>query len=1373
MKNTDYLEILKNIESGIADLLLHDQMKLKLHMRRIENHAHTNLPIERMVERLQLSFEYALERKNRRNRDNLTVSYPVNLPIYEKICDIKNLISENQIIIVCGTTGSGKTTQLPKILLDSGYGIKGRIGCTQPRRLAASGMGRRVAKEMLCSYGRQVGCKVRFADDTSDETIIKFMTDGILLAETMHDKFLYQYDAIIIDEAHERSLNIDFILGYLKNLLPKRPDLKIIISSATLDAEGFSKFFDNAPVIQIEGRAYPVEDCFLAPVDDEEELSSHILRALKWISELDNKGDTLVFLPGEREIRDAADLLSGQKWNNTEILPLFGRLSMGEQQKVFKSGSRRRIILATNVAETSITIPGIHYVIDSGLVRLSRYNPRTHVQALQIEQVSQASAKQRRGRCGRIADGICVYLYNKDTLDDAPQYTDPEICRTSLAGVILQMEMLGLPSIDAFPFIDPPQNVLVREGYNTLFEIGALDKNKISESNQIFGLDRKYQTKLDHSSSCNKNRLAYKLTNEGKDISAFPIDPHLAKMICQANREKILPEILVIVSFLSIRDPRERPALKQAAADEAHKQWFDERSDYVSILKLWNFIQKEKAAGASNSYIKKICKQNFINFMRLREWFNLYQDLFETVSNLKWKYEGRKNDIRVFDKIVIRPINKVDGFGEEYELLHKCILSGFPRNIGIKGEDAEKARAQLHTDSTNRDKKQYREKEYLEPNIYIGTKNSKFNIFPGSNLFKESPKWVMTFALVETSKLYARMNAEISPEWLEQIVPGLCRFVYKDIHWDRQRGFVSATETVIFAGLIINSGRCIHYGRVNSEKAREIFIRDAMVSGNINTWGKWLKIHRNMLDKIRTLEVKIRRPESLLDTEAIYEHFNKVLPDFVLSRTTLEQWLKKSRSRIAMHLSDAMMPQLKPIKEDDYPDKLFFYNTPFKLKYNFDPGEETDGITLYCTTDQLSLLPDWALDWLVPEWLTEKIKILIRSLPKQLRIACNPAQQTAEEFSAKVETGKISVEQHLLVALMDFLYEKIGEKISVEDFDFDRLPHYLIMKVAETDDKGKILSITEGLPERMNASSKLSPAVLTMKKWIKTGYQEWPGEALPTEVSLQEANSTLSGYPALVDEKDSVGVQIFMDAQEAEGNHKIGLVRLFRLQYKEQGRYLDKKLPINNRTLLTLGGYYSNSEFKRDFVDNAIFLSLTDNNTISIRDADVFDKSAEETLGNLFNIAEKMGKTLDLIIEEKDAAERILNTITGSEDSIDDIERQITFLFRPGFLKNGIVWERYCRYVKALKIRSERLKYSAAKDYAKMQELLPFQNMLDERFQKISIPDKAYGLMKFACYLQDFRIALFAPELRPFEKISTKRLEQYWDTTLRDRLNIQ
>ncbi|HSR88079.1 MAG TPA: ATP-dependent RNA helicase HrpA, partial [Pontiella sp.] len=555
-------EILQQVKLSLDGLLLRDRAHLNALMRRIRKCIHDRKPADKLAAKLKDVHRQSQDRAQRRAAVQLKIDYPENLPICGKHGDIQKVIEDNQVVIVCGTTGSGKTTQLPKIVLEAGTGRSGRIGVTQPRRLAATGMARRVAEEMGTAYGKGVGCQVRFDDQTCDETIIKFMTDGILLAETQRDRHLLQYDCIIIDEAHERSLNIDFLLGYIKSLLVIRPDLKVVISSATLDAEAFSEFFDNAPAIEVEGRVYPVEDFFLPPGKDEE-LSNHILRAMRWITDVDDQGDVLIFLPGEREIRDAAAKLEGRRWKDTEILPLYGRLSMSEQQKVFKVGGRRRIILATNVAETSITIPGIHYVIDSGLVRMSRFNPRTQVQGLQIEQVSQASARQRRGRCGRVTDGICIYLYDRETLEGSAAYTDPEIRRTSLAGVILQMDLLGLPPIEQFPLIDPPQPALVREGYKALQDVGAIDEDR-------------------------------KLTSMGRDIAAFPVDPHLARMIIQARHEGALPEILILVAFLSIQDVRERPSDKVDAADLAHRQWIDPQSDFITILNLWNAIEAER-----------------------------------------------------------------------------------------------------------------------------------------------------------------------------------------------------------------------------------------------------------------------------------------------------------------------------------------------------------------------------------------------------------------------------------------------------------------------------------------------------------------------------------------------------------------------------------------------------------------------------------------------------------------------------------------------------------------------------------------------------------------------------------------------------------
>jgi ATP-dependent helicase HrpA len=806
---------LGELEKRAAELLLRHRLAAIPHISRIRQRIHAGQPAGRMFDNLE-TFIINCERFALKPiAGRISYSFPENLPITNHVDNIRDALQRHQTVIVCGTTGSGKTTQLPKIALAIGQGRYGRIGCTQPRRLAATAMARRVASELNVQCGREVGYQVRFDNRTGADTVIKFMTDGILLAETQNDGDLLQYDTLIIDEAHERSLNIDFILGYLKNLLHKRLDLKIVISSATLDAENFSRFFNNAPVIAVEGRAYPVDDFFLPPEEDED-LSAHIGRAVRWISEIDRRGDILVFLPGEREIREAADLLHGWNLAHTEVLPLFARLSMSGQQRVFSPGPGRRIILATNVAETSITIPGVHYVIDSGFVRLSRFNPRNQIQELQIEQVSQAGARQRRGRCGRIAAGVCVYLYEKEKLEASQPYTDPEIRRTCLAGVILQMAMLGLPPIERFPFLDAPQPALIREGYRTLRDIGAIDN-------------------------------AGRITGEGRQIAAMPLDPRLAKTICYARNCKVLPEIMVISAFLSIQDPRERPSEQRQAADQAHCQWRDENSDFISILKLWNFVQNE-AAGMSNSAIHKLCRRNFLNYNRIREWKNLYLDLCEAVSDEEWG------------------VSTAAGIEQDefnYDMIHKALLSGIPGNIGMYDREEQ---------------------------IFIGAGNRKFHIFPGSGLFKKKPvpPWVMAFALVSTAKVFARQAAVIKPEWIEEVAPHLCTVIYENAVWDKAAGFVFAREKVIFGGLVINGGRRVHYGKVCPDEARIIFIREAMVPGEINSSGKWLKNHLLMLKTINALEEKIRRPGVLLDTDAIFAHFNHALPPQACSAKSLD-----------------------------------------------------------------------------------------------------------------------------------------------------------------------------------------------------------------------------------------------------------------------------------------------------------------------------------------------------------------------------------------------------------------------------------------------------------------------------------------------------
>ncbi len=1260
--------------------------------QRIESRLRRNQPADKLLQRLMEKIDRAEKRMLAPIADGLKISYPEQLPVSLRAGEIAGLMQKHQVLIVCGATGSGKTTQLPKIALAAGRGRNGLIGCTQPRRIAAVSMSGRVAEELSVVPGQEVGYKVRFDDRTGDKTLVKFLTDGMLLAETRNDQELLQYDTLIIDEAHERSLNIDFILGFLKDLLPRRPDLKVIISSATLDVESFAAFYGDAPVVAIEGRTYPVEDYFLPP-GDEEDLSSHILRAVHWISDVDKEGDILVFLPGEREIRDAADTLSGQNWRNTEVLPLFARMSIGEQQRIFHPGNSRRIILATNVAETSITIPRVHYVIDSGMVRMSRFNPRNQVQELQIEQVSQASARQRRGRCGRVADGICVYLYDKETMDRSPEFTDPEIRRASLAGVILQMAMLGLPPIEHFPLIDPPQSSLIRDGYHTLMNIGAIDD-------------------------------AHRVTDKGRDIAAFPLDPHLAAMISYGRQEKVAGEMLVLTSFLSIMDPRERPLEKQQAADQAHRQWADDKSDFITVINLWNFLQRELSGGMSINRLRRFCTKNFLNFKRVREWLNLFEDLCDAADELDWKISLPAD--KIFDPL-------------SYEMIHRAIIAGIPTHIARRDP---------------------------EEKIYRGCKERKFFIFPGSSLFKKTPEWILSFELVETTRLYARKVAEIDPLWVEAVAPQLCKRLYENVRWDRKRGYVYATETVIIGGLMIHYGRPVHYGKMCPAEARQVFIRDAMVPGEIDTGGKWLEMHRRMLRCIALMETKLRRPGYLLDTDAVFAHYDKVLPPQVCSVKSLEEWLARSHARIAMQLEDAVLAGAMPADEADFPDSMEFHGHRFRLRYNFDPGEVDDGVMLWCPREQLNLLPDWVTEWCVPGWLSEKVTLLIRSLHKELRIRFNPVNETVADFCAGVRGGSIFAEQPLYNALAEFLSERSGVTVSGVDFNPERLPGYLTMKIAELDDDGRIIRITAGMPERSGTGSQVSSQIKGAKKWIISGEKGWPGEAMPEQVLLDE-KSGKEGFPALADEGESVGRQVFLDVREAERSHRGGLVRLYRLSHADHVKYLKRNLPLSDSVRLTLVSMGKYTTLSEDFLDLAIWAALTDDGRLEIRTPAAFEVRDGKALAELFEYVRQYAELLEKVVADKDWVEAALRPVRDKDsyyNSAHDIREQLDYLFRPGFLRCPAVLGGYTRYLKALRLRVERLLQSPAKDAAKMEQVAYFQERFRIAVDTVADYEKSFDLQEFGASLQEFRISVFAPEVRTAEKVSAPRLQKMWDS---------
>ncbi len=1221
--------------------------------------------------------------------DRLKYSFPPELPVSAKADEIIRLWRDHQVIIVGGATGSGKTTQLPKIALALGRGRSGRIGCTQPRRLAATAMARRVSSELSVQCGNEVGYQVRFDDRTSKDTVIKFMTDGILLAETSGDRKLRQYDTLIIDEAHERSLNIDFLLGYIKDLLTVRKDLKVAISSATLDVEQFSSFFGNAPVIEVEGRMFPVEDYYLEPEDADEELSFHVARAVDFLSELDRRGDILVFLPGEREIRECTDLLAGRQLAHTEILPLYARLSNAEQQKVFQTGNRRRIILATNVAETSVTIPGIRFCIDSGMARISRYNPRTRIQELRIESISQASVRQRRGRCGRTADGVCVHLYSEDDLNRSPAYTDPEIRRTSLAGVILRMAALHLPRIDRFPFIDPPPAALIREGMRTLEDIRAILPGG-------------------------------KVTADGWKLAALPLDPHLGKMLLEALRQKVLPETVITASYLSIQDPRERPREKQQQADEAHRKWRDDKSDFLTILKLWNDISAQCGDTPSSGMLRRYCRQNFINYNRIREWRNLASELAENCTK-EWH-----SPCSITGKFEDTP----------YDQFHKALLAGIPRQIA---------------------------KYVPEYQYFLGTAGRKYVIFPGSGLFrrKGNPAWLMSFALVETARLYARGNAEIKPEYLQEVAPHLCVIQHDTPAWDERSGFVFAREKVLSGGLVLQAGRRVHYGKSNPAEARAIFIRDGLTPGRVSIPGSWVEKHSDMLMELEELELKLRRPGTVVDLEAIGEHFMEFLPDEVISTEALKKLLLRDKTDYSMNRADMMQEQYGTVNEADYPDFLTFSGHRFALRYRFEPGEKEDGCGIVVPAGEMNLLPGWALDYPPAGYLPDKLERLLRTLPRELRRQISPASEQSKDFMEQYRQGKIFTEQPLIDALSEFLNENCGTNIAPSDFGTPDLPEYLQMKLYELNEKKELKNIHREMPDRRASGSQVSRSVSGVKSFAVSGCQEWPTGDMPVEMELP-GSSGKKAYPALVDEGESVGRQLFLRPAEAEAKHRAGVLRLFKLRHADQIKFIRRTFRLPREVLLAWFTADQNKDYLEELADAAI-LDALGTDTEDIRSQAAYDKAEKRAEQFLGEAADSKVKALCELVNSYEKVHELANRlkVRPGVDSV-DLRKHLKFLFAQGFLRRPAVWSDYRRYLRGLQLRAERLNSNPAKDVEKGRQFLPWAEKFFLAANEAGILTGAPELYDFWLLTEECRLSTYAPEVPLKIRSPLSKLEAAW-----------
>ena len=1255
--------------------------KLEAWLKRDEAREH---PDE--VRNFLAALETALGRSLVPAAERLKIDFPDALPITPLIPEIVAGLRRSQVLIVCGATGSGKTTQLPKAALLAGFGRAGRIGCTQPRRLAATALAERFAAETGSETGREVGVKIRFDDRTGNDTVVKFMTDGILLAETRSDRELHQYDCLILDEVHERSLNIDFLLGYLKLLLERRRDLRVVISSATLESGRISEFFGGAPVIEIPGGLFPIEDCYFDDLD-EDDLPGSVARAVEFAAELDPAGDALVFLPGEREIRDTIELLRGRRYPGTELLPLYGRLSAAEQERIFRRPARgRRVILATNVAETSITIPGIRVVVDSGLVRLSRYNPRSRIQELRVEFVSRAAARQRRGRCGRLADGVCLHLYSEETLQEAPEYTPPEIQRCSLAGVILQMAELRLPPPEEFPFLDPPAPALIREGRTVLDDLCALDARG-------------------------------GLTELGRRLARLPIDPRLGKLLVDAEKRNILPEMTVIAAGLSIPDPRERPFEQARAADEAHRRFDSDASDFLGLIKLWRAFNGEEVPESGQLPARRFARKNFLNFRRLREWKNLVADLLEIFA----------------PDLSPEKLSTRDAF-RHYDAIHQTLLGALPRHLAAYDP---------------------------ETRLYCCMNGRKFTIFPGSGLArrKNPPPWLMFFTLMETSRVFGCGVAEAKPLWLAAAAPKLCRFSYDQARYDAETGFVCARERITAGALTIHPGRRRHYGEIDPAAAREVFILEGLLPGKVDVPGcVWLEEYRLMLDELRQLEQKTRRPGSLLDETAAAAHFRAVLPDAMNSAETLRRdWQKHHRS-FAPSLDDLLQPGASLDGTGElYPD--FIRDSGFRLAlvYAFQPGEKGDGITLCVPEKALNLVDSCRPGYLVPGYLPLKVEIMLRALPKNLRRELLPLAAAAAEFSDAVRDGRIFAGQPVEAALTEFVNSRFGLAISGREFDTVDLPEFLRMKIAVTNDRGHILRTISELPRQGSAGSRLSPSLRAAAKFNFSGCSEFPGlEPFPESV---DAGGGKAAYPALTDGGGSVGAALFLNRREAEHHHRNGILRLYCLKYPQQIRHL--KNSARFAAALELSFFLGYDHWRDDLAGTAVLAALG-NDPFSIRsgaDCDAAFRIACGRLGEEFDLlVSQIGAWYDQFVR----ARGLLGKLPKNGTTALDADCQLKWLFRAGFLNTPELTAGYSRYLRALVLRLERACGApAARDEAKLEPLLPWLN----RFRLAAAATELAGhpeLLEFFLLLQESRVAAFAPEVRTLRKATPAILADAW-----------
>jgi len=1276
-------------------------------------------------------------KKRKWRKQNLPrFSYNPSLPITDRQGDIIDAISKNQVVIISGETGSGKTTQIPKFCLAAGRGIAGKIGCTQPRRIAATTVAHRIAEELEEKIGRSVGYKIRFKDKTRHDSYIKIMTDGILLAETLSDRYLNEYDTIIVDEAHERSLNIDFVLGILKKLIKKRKDLKLIITSATIDTKKFSKAFDDAPVIEVSGRMYPVDIRYLQvgrdfkkqkPEQEPEEKNelTHVEMAAGAVDKLNKEGqygDILVFMPTEQDIRETCELLEGRNYKNAYIYPLFARLQASEQSKIFSRPPGRKIIIATNVAETSITIPGIRYVVDTGLARISKYSPRSRTTALPVVPISRSSADQRKGRCGRVENGICIRLYSEEDFLSRHLFTLPEILRSNLAQVILRMIALNLGDMSDFPFIDRPAKKSIKDGFDLLLELGAITKEP--------GRSR------------SKGASRFFLTKKGRLMSKIPIDPRLSRMLIEAKEEGCLKEVTVIASVLSIQDPRERPAEKASEADEVHSKFSDPASDFITLLNIWNAYHDTWRRVKSINQMKKYCRAHYLSFKRVREWRDIHSQISAILEENGLKEKDKKGVFKIATNKNGKDISEV--FTPFYTAIHKSILSGFLSNIAVKKE------------------------KYF----FTAAKGKEVMIFPGSGLFNKSKKWIVAAEMVETSRLFARTVANIESSWLEALGKDQCKYTYLNPHWERNRGEVVASEQVSLFGLIIEAGRPVSYGKINRDEASEIFIRSALVEGDMRRPFDFMKHNKRLIDEIKDMENRLRRRDLLVSDQDIFEFYKERLSGIYDIRT-LRKRLKKKGSDKFLQISREDLLIYSPDKNElsVFPDCIDIESNSFECLYKFNPGKPDDGITVKIPSSIAPLVSPETVDWLVPGLYQEKIAALIKGLPKAYRKQLVPVADTVDEIIRHMQKNN----NCLITTLGQFIFERFKVDIPASAWAEDMLPDHLKMRISITGPKGEELVCSR---EKKILAQNVPESVIpdefgfVRKEWEKSGVTRWDFGNLSEKIDVKVKNKgTWTAYPGLESDSEtlkSVNLRLFYDHDKATESHKKGVAGLYAIYFAKDLKFLKKSLVIPKEAVPYADYFGGARRFEKRLYEYVIKDLFQKN----IRTEKSFYTHAEAIKPVIISkgrkLLEHVMPVMEAYYKTRSAVCDLEKSSIGNNEALSFLNRlkeELMRLVPKNFvdLYDSMRFVHLVRYIKAIEIRAQRALVNFKKDRAKVKEINAFTKSLDNMLKGLSpmvSVEKKEAVEEYFWLIEEYKVSLFAQELKTAIPVSKKRLEQ-------------